>query len=179
MFCTHCGKNLPDNANFCDGCGAQIGAAQPQAQPQQTPYAQPQQATYVQQPAPQPQQRIYVQQAAPQPVPQAAVYQQQTYYPTSSTVIQDFANKANTIKTLGIVSAVLCLGIGFIFSIILLVKASGLSEPNVIPANQYEAEQLEKAKKNIQTGKKLSAIPFIAIGISFLVGFLGGFLAYI
>lgn len=177
MFCTNCGKEIPDNANFCDGCGAQIGATQ--AQPQQTPYSQPQQATYIQQPAPQPQQRIYVQQAAPQPAPQQPVFQQQPYYPTSNIIIQDFANKANTIKTLGIVATVLCLGIGFIFSIILLVKASGLSEPNVIPANQFEADMLEKAKKNIQTGKKLSAIPFIAIGLCFIIGFVGGILAYV
>ena len=173
MFCTNCGKEIPDNANFCDGCGAQIGATQ--AQPQQTPYSQPQQATYIQQPAPQPQQRIYVQ----QPAPQQPVFPQQPYYPTSNIIIQDFANKANTIKTLGIVATVLCLGIGFIFSIILLVKASGLSEPNVIPANQFEADMLEKAKKNIQTGKKLSAIPFIAIGLSFIIGFVGGILAYV
>ena len=175
MFCTNCGKEIPDNANFCHGCGAQVGAAQPQAQPQQTPYAQPQQATYIQQPAPQPQQRIYVQ----QPAPQQPVFQQQPYYPTSNIIIQDFANKANTIKTLGIIATVLCLGIGFIFSIILLVKASGLSEPAVIPANQFEADMLEKAKKNIQTGKKLSAIPFIAIGLSFIIGFVGGILAYV
>lgn len=25
MFCEKCGKELPDNAKFCDGCGAQIG----------------------------------------------------------------------------------------------------------------------------------------------------------
>ena len=27
MFCKNCGKNLPDNARFCDGCGAQLGDA--------------------------------------------------------------------------------------------------------------------------------------------------------
>lgn len=26
MFCEKCGRELPDNAKFCDGCGAQIGA---------------------------------------------------------------------------------------------------------------------------------------------------------
>lgn len=26
MFCNNCGKQLADNARFCDGCGAQIGA---------------------------------------------------------------------------------------------------------------------------------------------------------
>ncbi len=27
MFCSKCGKSIPENAMFCDGCGAQIGAA--------------------------------------------------------------------------------------------------------------------------------------------------------
>ena len=26
MFCPTCGKNLPDNARFCDGCGNAIAA---------------------------------------------------------------------------------------------------------------------------------------------------------
>lgn len=26
MFCSNCGKNLADDARFCDGCGAQLGA---------------------------------------------------------------------------------------------------------------------------------------------------------
>lgn len=26
MFCPHCGKQIPDDARFCGGCGAQVGA---------------------------------------------------------------------------------------------------------------------------------------------------------
>ncbi len=33
MFCSNCGKNLPDDVKFCDGCGAQIGAAPASAAP--------------------------------------------------------------------------------------------------------------------------------------------------
>ena len=29
MFCKHCGKQLPDNAQFCDGCGQSTGAVKP------------------------------------------------------------------------------------------------------------------------------------------------------
>lgn len=35
MVCNKCGKQLPDGANFCSGCGAQLSAqSQPEAQPQ-------------------------------------------------------------------------------------------------------------------------------------------------
>ena len=73
MFCPKCGKELPDGALFCAGCGAKLEAApqaaeQPQYQPPQQPqqpqqpqYQQPQQPQY--QPA-QPQQQYF---APPQP----------------------------------------------------------------------------------------------------------------
>lgn len=58
MFCPNCGKQLPDGSRFCDGCGAQLAAAQPiqqqplQQQPVQQPYMhqQPVQQPYMQQP---------------------------------------------------------------------------------------------------------------------------------
>ena len=172
MFCTQCGKSIPDNAKFCDGCGAQIGAT---AQPQQTTYTQqPQQPTYIQQP----QQAAYIQQPVQKPVYQQPVYQQPTCSP-SSLLIKDFAEKANSIKVLGIIATVLCFGIGFIFSIIIMVKSSGLTAPAVIPENPYDAAQLEKAKKDFNLGKKLAAIPFIALGLCFIIGFFGGVLAYL
>lgn len=34
MFCPNCGKNLPDNAAFCDGCGSRMAAAPAPVQPQ-------------------------------------------------------------------------------------------------------------------------------------------------
>ncbi len=34
MFCEKCGKQLPDNAAFCDGCGARIDAPAPNQTPQ-------------------------------------------------------------------------------------------------------------------------------------------------
>ena len=33
MFCTHCGKELPDGVRFCTGCGAELKA---QAKPAQS-----------------------------------------------------------------------------------------------------------------------------------------------
>lgn len=66
MFCPNCGKNLPDNAMFCDGCGTRIAAApvQPPVQPPvQAPVQPPVQAP-VQPPV----------QAPVQPPVQAPVY---------------------------------------------------------------------------------------------------------
>lgn len=40
MFCKNCGKQLPDNSKFCTGCGAQLNAAQPTAEPV-APVAEP------------------------------------------------------------------------------------------------------------------------------------------
>lgn len=51
-FCEKCGKGLPDNAAFCDGCGSMMGGnpnAAPQnnyAAPQQNSYGAPQQNPY-------------------------------------------------------------------------------------------------------------------------------------
>ncbi|MBE6807335.1 MAG: zinc ribbon domain-containing protein [Ruminococcaceae bacterium] len=39
MFCPNCGKNLPDNSAFCDGCGTRLAAAP--AQPAAPAYAAP------------------------------------------------------------------------------------------------------------------------------------------
>ena len=35
MFCENCGKQLSENAKFCDGCGAQTAAEQANIQAQQ------------------------------------------------------------------------------------------------------------------------------------------------
>ncbi len=48
MFCSYCGKEIPDNSSACQFCGAVLSQAQqvpPQA-PQQAPYGAPQQAPY-------------------------------------------------------------------------------------------------------------------------------------
>lgn len=55
MFCTNCGKELPDDAKFCNRCGTPredefVSASQPTQQPYM-------QQPYMQQPATKPQQR--------------------------------------------------------------------------------------------------------------------------
>lgn len=74
MFCENCGKNLPDGAKFCNGCGAKTESAQPvNAKGEQSAVhtAPPSPA----QPAPQPRQTY----APPQPYAN-----QQTYAPPAA-----------------------------------------------------------------------------------------------
>ena len=40
MFCVKCGTQLPDDAKFCNNCGASIGAAAPVAEPTPAPVAE-------------------------------------------------------------------------------------------------------------------------------------------
>lgn len=41
MFCTHCGAQLGDQANFCTGCGSAVKRAEPAAQPMPPPSPAP------------------------------------------------------------------------------------------------------------------------------------------
>lgn len=52
MFCTHCGKELPDDARFCTGCGNAVGpaAATPQnSAPAETKTPEPRKKVYEEQ----------------------------------------------------------------------------------------------------------------------------------
>ena len=37
MFCKQCGKEIPDNSNFCTHCGASQAVAEPAPQPEAKP----------------------------------------------------------------------------------------------------------------------------------------------
>ncbi len=98
-------------------------------------------------------------------------------YSNDYIAISEFSRKANTIKTLGILAGVLCLGIGIIFSIIIWIQTSSIVVPGITTKNPKEIADFELAKKRIELGKKLAGIPLIAIGICFFIGFFGGFFA--
>ena len=79
MFCTNCGTTIPEDSSFCPGCGANINAAQTNAQQQAPVYQQApiqQQAPIYQQAPIQQQAPIYQQAPTYQ---QAPVYQQGPY----------------------------------------------------------------------------------------------------
>ena len=109
MFCPYCGNNIEDNLTNCPVCGSPtvIQAQQPQ-QPQ------PQQ--------PMPNQVIYQQPYANPYQPNPYNNGMQGFMGGNQGAILDYTDEATSIRNLGIVAAVLMLGIGFILSIIVSYK---------------------------------------------------------
>ena len=93
-----------------------------------------------------------------------------------SFAIREYSRHASTIRTLGIFAAVLMFGIGFIFSIIIWIKAITTKEPMVMAPSPYDLAELESARKKIKLGKALSVLPLIAFVLSFLFGIVLGLL---
>lgn len=85
MFCTNCGKQLPDGARFCHECGAPQAVQQPTQQPAQQPIQQPTQQPVYQPPVQQPVVRP-ASPVIPAPTPgQAAVVSSNAAVVTSNT----------------------------------------------------------------------------------------------
>ncbi len=97
-------------------------------------------------------------------------------FSANSMAIQEFSQKASTIQTLGIFSAVLMFGIGFIFSIVIWIMMSSAKEPFVPTATPQEQAMLESARKKLKLGKTLSFLPILGFALSFFIGFVIGFL---
>ncbi len=158
MFCPNCGNNIEDNLVNCPVCGSPTGVqVQPPVQNQYNQYNQP----MMQQPY---------------------QYQQNQYagmpgFSPNYPAISDFVDQAKSLRTLGIVAAVLMFGIGFIFSIMIFVKAKKLNVPELFCPTPEEIAQLEAAKKKIKTAKILAILPLVAIGLSFVGGFVNGFMS--
>ena len=104
-------------------------------------------------------------------------YQQPIIQPQASSsdylAISNFYLQAKTIRNLGIVAAILMFGIGFIFSIIIAVKAPSIQPPNVTTVDQKELAFLEDAKRKLKLGKMLACLPFIAIGLGMIIAIIG------
>lgn len=83
--------------------------------------------------------------------------------------IQEFARKAKTIRTLGILAAVFCMGIGIIFSILVWVQSKKVTPPKITTTNPKEIVDFENAKRNLTLGGILSTIPLIAIGVLLII----------
>lgn len=119
MFCNRCGKTLPDDAVFCDGCGASfLAAPTPPQPPVQPPYTPPQPPVQpMQQPPVQPMQQQPMQpmqqpmQQPPMPpqyAPTQPVYpgQQPMYYGTPDPTFSNFFTTLKGIFSRNAVSAV-------------------------------------------------------------------------
>ena len=163
MFCPYCGNNIEDNLTNCPVCGSPT-VIQAQ-QPQQT---QPQQ--------PMPNQVIYQQPYANPYQPNPYNNGMQGFMGGNQGAILDYTDEATSIRNLGIVAAVLMLGIGFILSIIVFVKASRLKEPQLFNPTPDELAQLEAGKKKLKVARILAILPFVACGLSFIISFVSSFM---
>ena len=83
--------------------------------------------------------------------------------------IQEFARKAKNIRTLGILSAIFCFGIGIIFSIIIWVQSKTIVVPEINTTNPKELVEFENAKRHLKIGSTLSTMPIMALGISLMI----------
>ena len=92
-------------------------------------------------------------------------------YSNDYVAIREFAEKAKTAKTLGIIATVLMFGIGIIFSIIIWCSYGKLIAPEISTTNSNEIAELELAKKRLGTGKSLSFMPVIALLICLVIFF--------
>ena len=90
-------------------------------------------------------------------------------YSKEYPIIKEFVEKANSIQTLGIIATVLMFGIGIIFSILVWVKASQITIPDIETTNPKEVAEIESAKRKVELGKKLAMFPVVAI---FVCGFI-------
>lgn len=164
MFCNQCGNNIADGLANCPVCGAPAVSQAAVQEPVNPVNGQNYNQSY-NQPYGQQYNQPYGQPYSPYGMPGFA---------GNSSLINDFLSQAKTLRTYGIVATVLMFGIGFIFSIVILVKAGKLKEPTLYNPTPAETEELEKAKKVLKTAKILAFVPFIALALSFVYGFVMG-----
>lgn len=167
MICKTCGAEFDDSLLTCPVCSA----------PTNAPAQAPQQPTY-QQPNYQPQQPNYQPQ---QPVYQQPAYQAQPQYGFNpmggyQVVLNQYVSAANSIHTLSICAIIFSLGcLGVILALISNSKISSL--PYVAPESlgPNELYVYQAAQKKVQTAKTLNSVTFIILGLSFIIGFIVGF----
>ena len=90
-------------------------------------------------------------------------------YSNDYPIIRKFAEQAQTIKNLGIVAAVLFLGIGIIFSIIIWIKSRDIKIPEITTTNPNEIAEFEEAKRKLNLGNRLAGLPLLGLGIALFI----------
>ena len=188
-FCKSCGTQLLEDAAFCYSCGATIDQEELRKikeQESKTTYIQPAPQPVYTQPTPQ---QTYVQSQSQQAYAQSVnSVQYQPSYATRQPTEREKANikydemkkqikeneseaifayyqKAKTAKTLGIIAAILCAGIGFIFSIIVFIMLDKMTTPTIKEADEEDRELFHLASHHAKTARTLARIPgFVILG---------------
>ena len=164
MLCNYCGNNIPEGSFVCPVCGAQLNQPvqnNPVGQNYNQQYQQPYNQQY-NQPYGQPYNQAY------NPYSATPGVSQNTY------LVNEFYRQAKSLRNYGIAAAILMFGIGFIFSIIIVVKGRKLQEPVLYNPTPVELADLESGRKALKTANILALLPAIALGLSFIVGFIQG-----
>lgn len=91
-------------------------------------------------------------------------------YSTEYPIIKEFAEKAKTIKTLGILATIFMFGIGLIFTIIILIQTKKYKIPEISTNNPNEIAEFEAAKRQYKLGYNLAGFPILAIALCFIIG---------
>ena len=95
-------------------------------------------------------------------------------YTPAYTQIRAFSDQAKNVYTIGVLAAVLCLGIGIIFSIIGAIMAKKISIPNISVSNSYEQSEFDTAKRKLRTALFLLTIPqYVLMLCLLLISFTG------
>ena len=84
-------------------------------------------------------------------------------YSGDYVAIKEFEEKVRTMHVLGIISLVLCLGIGGIFSIISWIYAKSFSIPKITTTNPSEVAMYEAAKRKLKSALNFAMIPLFVL----------------
>ena len=83
--------------------------------------------------------------------------------------LKEYVDKVNSAYVLGIISIILCMGIGLIFEIINLIKLSGLNNFSINLTIPSEIAEYQAAQRKLKTARTLTAV---AMTITFVLIFI-------
>lgn len=108
--------------------------------------------------------------------PYQAPYAPKAYNPQDVAKVEDYCSSASTVLVMGILSLVLCLGIGLIFMIIGLAKSGKFNKIDAMweATLPYELkDKLNSAKRKARVGSILTGVGMIILGVCIIAIFLG------
>lgn len=84
-------------------------------------------------------------------------------YSQDYIALKEFEDKVKSIYTIGVISLVLCLGIGLIFSFVAWAKAKSVIVPKITTQNPNELATFESAKRKLKTALSFANAPLYVL----------------